>query len=128
MLMDRLERRLASVESGERERVIAQIITRTMLIVAMMAGLLAAVVWFATGKADELSIARQQRTIATVLEQNFRAIAHEQEEATFWDNSVRQLRARSPDADWIDENLGIWFRDHYGHDEVFIVDADDRLI
>ncbi|ATE67478.1 bifunctional diguanylate cyclase/phosphodiesterase [Rhizorhabdus dicambivorans] len=93
-----------------------------------MAGLLAAFVWIAARKADELSIVRQQKLIATVLEQNFRSIAHDQEAATVWDDSVDELRRRPINPRWLDDNLGIWFHTYYGHDAILIVDPRDRLI
>ncbi|KKC26602.1 diguanylate cyclase [Sphingomonas sp. SRS2] len=111
-----------------REAIVSQIITRTLLIVLLMAGLVATFVWVAARTSDELSIERQQHVIATVLEQNFRAIAHDQEAATVWDDSVRELRAPRRDAQWLDDNLGIWFHSYYGHDEIFIVDSRDRPI
>ena len=127
MLISRFRRAIAAAP-GAREAIVSQIILRTLLIVALMAGLVAAFVWIAARKSDELSIDRQQQLIATVLEQNFRAIAHDQEAATVWDDSVRQLLARKPDARWLDDNLGIWFHTYYGHDEVFITNPEDRVI
>jgi diguanylate cyclase (GGDEF)-like protein len=111
-----------------REEIVSQIIVRTLIIVMLMAGLVATFVWIAARKSDELSIERQQHVIATVLEQNFRAIAHDQEAATVWDDSVRELSAPVLDATWLDENLGVWFYTYYGHDEVFIVDPRDRVV
>lgn len=128
MLIERLLRREGFAASGQRDALVPQIILRSVLIVLLMAGLLAGFVWIAARKADELSIARQQKLIATVLEQNFRSIAHDQEAATVWDDSVERIRARPLDPSWIDDNLGIWFHTYYGHDEILIVDPDDRLI
>lgn len=113
---------------GAREAIVSQIITRTLIIVALMAVLVATFIWIAARKSDELSIERQQHVISTVLEQNFRGIAHDQEAATVWDDSVRELTAPVRSAKWLDENLGIWFYTYYGHDEVFIVDPQDRVV
>ena len=128
MLIERFQpRNLFAVPDG-REGFVSQIIARSLLIVILMAGLLAAFVLIAARKSDELSIDRQQHLIAIVLEQSFRAIAHDQEASTVWDDSVEQMRARHHDDQWIDDNLGIWFHTYYGHDEIFIVDDKDRLI
>lgn len=128
MLIERFLRRDRAHISPGRDRVVALIIVRTIAIVLLMAGLLASFVWIAARKADELSIDRQQHLIAIVLEQNFRAIAHDQEAATVWDDSVEQLQAPRRDSKWLDDNLGIWFHSYYGHDEVFVVDPADRAI
>lgn len=111
-----------------RETFLVQIVLRTLLIVALLGGLLAAFVLIAADKADELSIDRQQHLITTVIEQNFRTIEHDQEASTVWNDAVEQMNAPVRDADWIDRNLGIWFHTYYNHDEVFIVDGTDRII
>ncbi len=111
-----------------RETFLVQIVLRTLLTVALLGGLLAAFILIAAGKADELSIDRQQHLIATVIEQNFRAIEHDQEASTVWNDAVEQMNAPVRNDDWIDRNLGIWFHTYYGHDEVFIVDGADRVI
>lgn len=128
MLIERLQRRLEDAGPILREQIVGQIITRTLLIVSLMAGLLTVFMWVAARKADELSIDRQQRIISTVLEQNFRSIEHDQESSTVWDDSVEQLRAVDRDEDWIDANLGIWFHTYFGHDEIVIVDDRDRIV
>jgi len=110
------------------EGLVSQIIVRALLIVLVMGAALAAFAWLAARKADTLSIERQQHLITIVLEQNFRMIAHDQESSTVWDDSVKEMRRRPYDAQWLDDNLGIWFHTYYGHDEVFIVDAADQPI
>jgi diguanylate cyclase (GGDEF)-like protein len=128
VLIERLLRRVGFAGSGQREALVSKIILRSVIIVLLMACLLAAFIGIAARKADELSIARQQKLIATVLDQNFRSIAHDQESSTVWDDSVDRLRERPLDQRWIDDNLGIWFHSYYGHDEIVIVDPSDRLI
>jgi diguanylate cyclase (GGDEF)-like protein len=128
VLIERLLRRAGFAVPGQREALVSKIILRSVLIVVLMAGLLAAFIGIAARKADELSIARQQKLIATVLEQNFRSIAHDQEASTVWDDSVDRMRERPLDRRWIDDNLGIWFNSYYGHDEIVIVDPRDRLV
>lgn len=116
------------VDAEPREALTSQIIVRTIFIVLLMATMLGGFMWYAASKADELSIDRQQKLIATVLEQNFRSVAHDQEVATVWDDAVEKIARQPIDRDWIDDNLGVWFHSYYGHDEVFIVDPADRLI
>ncbi len=112
----------------EREAFASQIIAWSLLIVLVMATLLAAFIWVAARKADELAIDRQQHLIAIVLEQNFRSVAQDQESSTVWDDSVKQMRARARDLQWMDDNLGIWFHTYFGHDEILIVDGNDNPI
>ncbi|WP_340317578.1 putative bifunctional diguanylate cyclase/phosphodiesterase [Rhizorhabdus argentea] len=128
MLTQFLSRDYRSAAFEWRETFLVQIVLRTLLTVALLGGLLAAFILIAAGKADELSIDRQQHLIATVIEQNFRAIEHDQEASTVWNDAVEQMNAPVRNDDWIDRNLGIWFHTYYGHDEVFIVDGADRVI
>jgi diguanylate cyclase (GGDEF)-like protein len=93
-----------------------------------MAALLLIFVILAARDADRLAIDRQQHLIATVLEQNIRMVAHDQEAATVWEDSVREVRSRQLDMAWLDSNLGVWFNTYYGHDEVFILDDHDHPI
>ena len=128
MPLEPFQRRGLFFAPKAREGFVSQIIARSLAIVLLMAALLAAFVWIAARKADELSIDRQQHLIAIVLDQNFRAIPHDQESSTVWDDSVVQLRKRPYDLDWLDDNLGVWFHTYYGHDEIFIVDGEDKLV
>ncbi|MES2495917.1 MAG: EAL domain-containing protein [Pseudomonadota bacterium] len=111
-----------------QEALVPRIIARTMIIVLLVAIILIGFMWYAARKADQLSIDRQQTLIKTVLAQNFRSIPHDQEAVTVWDDAVEELTRRPIDQSWIDENLGAWFHEYYGHDEVFIVDPEDRPI
>jgi diguanylate cyclase (GGDEF)-like protein len=110
------------------DRLLSQIIIKSSIIVAIMAALLLIFVILAARDADRLAIDRQQHLIATVLEQNIRTIAHDQEAVTVWEDSVRQVRSRPLDLAWLDGNLGIWFNTYYEHDEVFVLDDHDRPI
>ena len=128
MLIERLQPRALFDAPDARGGVVSQVIARTLLIVLLMAGLLATFIWIAARKSDELSIERQQHVIATVLEQSFREIVHDQEGATVWDDAAVHVRSPQHDLSWVDNNLGIWFHTYYDHDEVFIVDGGDRTI
>jgi len=117
--------RLRDAASG---RLLSQIIVRTSIIVAIMAALLFLFVVLAARDADRLAIDRQQHLIATVVEQNILMIAHDQEAATVWEDSVRQVLSRPLDLAWLDSNLGVWFHTYYGHDEVFVLDDHDQPV
>jgi diguanylate cyclase (GGDEF)-like protein len=126
--MERLQRRRLLGRGSGGETLVSQIILRTVVIVLLMAALLGAFIWIAAEKADELSIDRQRHVVATVIEQSARAVAHDQEASTVWDDAVEQLRRPVPDPAWLDHNLGIWFHTYYGSDEILIVDAAGRPV
>ncbi len=128
MLTERFLRQGDPLAVAPREALTSQIIARTVFVVLLMAAMLAGFLWYAARKADELAIDRQHKLISTVLDQTFRSIPHEQEAATVWDDAVEQLARRPIDQNWLDDNLGLWLHTYYGHDEVFIVDPDDRPV
>lgn len=73
-------------------------------------------------KADDVSSARQERFAARSLAQEIDDLPNDQRSVTIWDDSIRKVRAG--DTDWIDENLGAWMHDYFGHDETYILNAD----
>jgi len=50
----------------------------------------------------------------------------EQDSSVLWDEAVLNLRAGNED--WIAGNLAEWVSEYFGHDRVFLLDADDNLI
>jgi len=96
--------------------------------VAMLAGVLTAVVLFSANQANALAAEHQQALLTTVLEQSAARIAHDQEGPTIWDESVRKVRSPQLDGQWLDANLGAWMHSYHGHDATFIVDDRNRAI
>ncbi len=70
--------------------------------------------------ADDASFARQERFAARNLETGFAGIPQQQRSATVWDDAVENVRAR--DETWMDDNLGGWMQDYFGHDENYVLD------
>src|SRR5690606_12345326 len=55
-------------------------------------------------------------------------VAHDQEGVTVWDDTLRKLQEPRLDAEWMDQNLGIWLHDYYGHDAVYLVSPANEPI
>ncbi|WP_447932513.1 bifunctional diguanylate cyclase/phosphodiesterase [Sphingopyxis fribergensis] len=85
-----------------------------------------AVILFAADQANQLSGDRQEALVRRVVTQKAATIGYEQESITVWNESLRQTTASRPDAQWLDDNLGIWLHDYYGHDEAYILDGTGR--
>ena len=79
-------------------------------------------------KADRLAVDRQRALIAAALDQSLARVGYEQESSTVWTEAARRVRQPSPDLDWLDGNLGIWFHSYYHHDLVFILDPAGQPI
>ena len=99
-------------------------VTIGMLITA--SATLAFVLWSAGG-IDERSLARQTDLARHVIATQLAQIPHDQESITIWDDSIVHT-SQHFDRAWVDQNIGIWMWDFFGHDDVVIVDAANRPI
>jgi diguanylate cyclase (GGDEF)-like protein len=96
--------------------------------VVALAALLVGVVGFSAMHANEIAADRQQALVKTVIRKSIAAIGHDQESVTIWDDAVRRVAQPHPDPQWLDDNIGIWVHDYYGHDDVYVVDPSGRAI
>jgi diguanylate cyclase (GGDEF)-like protein len=82
------------------------------------------VAWTTTG-IDQRSLEQQSALAARALEQQINAIPTAQESVTIWDDAVQYARL-TPDADWMDNNLGVWMYEFYGYDAVAVVSDQNQ--
>ncbi|MBR9765404.1 MAG: histidine kinase [Rhodobacteraceae bacterium] len=75
---------------------------------------------------DEAALAKQERIAARQLEQAVRKIPAQQRSATVWDDAVRKTMER--DKVWMNENLGGWMQEYFGHDENYVLDKENKPI
>ena len=85
--------------------------------------LVIAVMTWSARKADQISLNRDADIAATVLSQSMERVEHSQESSTVWDDAVKMTASQPLDLDWIDINLGTWFWNYAGFDEVYILDG-----
>ena len=88
----------------------------------IVSSLIAALLLWSANEVDRISRERDQAIVSVVLAQSKKRVAHAQESSTVWDEAVLRVAARPLDLDWVDVNLGTWFQDYAGHDEVYILD------
>jgi diguanylate cyclase (GGDEF)-like protein len=104
------------------------------ILVPMVAATLAALALAAFGlyaaarHGDRVSVERQIRTTQRAIDDSVARLALEQETVAVWDESIDHLGRRRLDMTWIDDNLGDWLHNIFGHDETYILDARDRPI
>ena len=99
-----------------------------MVAVCLAAVGLIGLLFWSTASVDRLSRERQHRLAEKVLAQSEERIAHEQESVTVWDDSIHQLRRATLDLEWLDNNLGVWLHDFYGHDSAYVLNPADRPV
>ncbi|MCC2977342.1 EAL domain-containing protein [Sphingomonas sp. PL-96] len=95
---------------------------------AATALLIAALAFLSARQSDSLAFQREHRVMETVLAQSIARIAHDQEGVTVWDDAVRQVRAPDRSVAWLDNNLGLWMRTYFGHDEAYVLDPGGRAL
>ena len=105
---------------------IAYFIPAAIVLVAAAGATVILMLWSAAG-VDERAQRREtdlaHHAIAGQLEQ----IPHEQESSTIWDDSIQHVKT-AYDADWIDNNLGIWMQRFFGFDETVILDQHNQPV
>lgn len=73
---------------------------------------------------DSEAAAREGKLAMRALDAERMQLAVEQQSATIWDDAVEAVFAR--DMQFIEENLGVWMHDYFGHDESYILTPQDQ--
>ena len=100
----------------------------TAIALALLGAIVGTVLHISTSQSDQFAVQQQNRLVRIAVDRALSGVAVEQEASTYWDDAVLKLRQSSLDAEWIDNNLGIWFNTYYHHDETYLLDAADRPV
>jgi len=103
----------------------------TLLIGAALAFfgvLLVGVVAYAGWSANRTAIVRERQLVENALDQSVSRILDQQKAIAWWDDAVINAQRRPLDLEWLETNVGVYFYETYGHDEVLIVDAQNRPV
>lgn len=95
---------------------------------AFVVGLMVALLAFSSTQVDRVLRQRDIGLARQLITQNTERVGHTQESSTVWDAAVLKLRERPLDYDWIDVNLGTWFKEYADQDEVYILAPDGNPI
>lgn len=90
--------------------------------------LLVGIVTYAGWSANRNAVARERQLVQNALDQSVSRVLDQQKAIAWWDEPVRALTARRLDISWLEENVGVYFYETYGHDEVIIVDGANRPV
>jgi len=99
---------------------VTPIVVVSLLVAFLVAGLL---LWSGI-EVDRIARQRDETIVDTVIAGSFERVAHAQESSTVWDDAVIHVRQRPLDNAWLDLNVGVWFDEYAGIDEVYIIDPD----
>jgi len=74
--------------------------------------------------ADETALARQERFAVRNIAAAIEIIPEQQRSATVWDEAIKNVVAR--DEEWLDDNLGFWMQDYFGHNESYVLNQVNK--
>lgn len=86
-----------------------------------------ALTWSAR-QSDYLAQERQSQLVTLIVSNMQADIAHDQESSSVWDDAVRVVMNRTPDREWLENNLGQWMQTYFQHDGAFIVTPKDDIL
>ena len=90
--------------------------------------LLVVIVGYAGWSANRAAVLRERQLVENALDQSVSRVLDQQKAIAWWDDAVVNAQRRPLDVEWLETNVGVYFNETYGHDEVFIVDAHNRPI
>jgi len=98
-----------------------------LAVIAAGLGAVAAVTVWSSTRSDALAVENQTRLVAHLLSAETEIVFHDQESVALWDDAVRNTRIAF-DYAWVDENLGVWMYDYFGHDRAYVLDQAGRVV
>ena len=75
---------------------------------------------------DSDAAAREERLALRAIDTERSQIPVEQQSATIWDDAVNAVAAR--DMRFLDDNLGLWMHDYFGHDETYVLTPEGQPV
>ena len=88
--------------------------------------LLLAIIAYAGWKANETATERESMLVDNSLNESIARALNEQKSSAWWDDPVAKITDKAIDLEFTDANFGVFFTETYGHDEVYILNAEDR--
>jgi diguanylate cyclase (GGDEF)-like protein len=100
------------------------------VLIAAAAAIFAAVIglYHATARGDAIAVERQLKETRLAISNSLDELALNQEVVSIWDDPVLKLRESELDWTWLDENIGVWLHDLFGHDQVYVLNADESPV
>jgi diguanylate cyclase (GGDEF)-like protein len=89
---------------------------------------LLAVIAYAGWSANAKAVDRERQLVENALDQAVSRVLNEEKAIAWWDDAVINAQMRPLDLEWIETNIGVYFYETYGHDEMYIVDGANTPI
>lgn len=97
------------------------------LAIAFFSAVLVAVIAYAGWSANRTAIVRERQLVENALDDSVSRVLDEQKSIAWWDDAVTNI-VRRLDPDWIDVEMGAFFNETYGHDEILILNTRNEPV
>ena len=87
---------------------------------------LVAIIAYAGWSANETASERERMLVENALNESIARALNEQKSVAWWDDPIVKITDKAIDLEFTDANFGVFLTETYGHDEVYILNAEDR--
>src|SRR5690349_222883 len=94
--------------------------------IAFFGVLLLAIIAYAGWSANQTARERESMLVDNSLDESIARALNEQKSSAWWDDPVAKITDKAIDLEFTDANFGVFFTETYAHDEVYILNAEDR--
>ena len=104
-------------------------LTRTIGVAIAFFGLvLVAIIAYAGWSANETATERERTLVENAINRRIARVLNDEKSVAWWDEPITKITDKAIDFDFADTEFGIFLTETYGHDEVHILDGENRPI
>lgn len=85
-------------------------------------------VWWATAKTNRDASAQQQQIVTTSLAQSLTEMIKQNRSLALWQPLGRRLARAPQDTPWLNQNVGTWLSEMFGHQLIYILDESHEPV
>ena len=94
--------------------------------IAFFGVLLLAIIAYAGWSANQTARERESMLVDNSVNESIARALNEQKSIAWWDDPVVKITDKAIDLEFTDANFGVFLTETYAHDEVYILNAEDR--
>ena len=94
--------------------------------IAFFGLLLLAIIAYAGWSANETATELERTLVENALNESIARALNEQKSVAWWDDPITKITDEAIDLEFTDANFGVFLTETYGHDEVYILNAEDH--
>ncbi len=126
--MVQAQKLLALISRWREAPPLKRLIVLTASFLALFAATLLAVIAYAGWSANQTAVERERTLVENALNRSIARNLDEQKSIAWWDDAIIHSRKGKMDLAFLDANFGYFLTETYGHQEVYILDEQDKPI